>query len=137
MAKKNRELFTSLPLDPNSSSPLHRQLYEGVRDAILRSAVPTGTRLPSTRTLAAGLGVSRNTVMTAFEQLLAEGYVEGRHGSGTYVWRLTARVVAPRRVPSRANFWADRGSPSSLKTRRGHGSDARGHSPSPSQRAGV
>jgi GntR family transcriptional regulator/MocR family aminotransferase len=87
MAKKNRELFTTLPLDPDSPSPLHRQLYDGVRDAILRGALPSGARLPATRKLATDLGVSRNTVMTAFEQLLAEGYVDGRHGSGTYVSR--------------------------------------------------
>jgi len=81
----NRELFTSLPLDPSSSSPLHRQLYDGVRNAILRGALRPGTRLPATRALARSLGLSRNTVMTAFDQLLAEGYIEGRHGSGTFV----------------------------------------------------
>jgi GntR family transcriptional regulator/MocR family aminotransferase len=86
MARKTTAaLFTSLPLDPRSTAPLHRQLYEGVRGAILRGAVGWGARLPATRTLAADLGLSRNTVMTAFEQLLAEGYVEGRRGSGTYV----------------------------------------------------
>src|SRR5262245_29104074 len=78
-------VFASLPLDPRSSAPLHGPLYDGIRGAILRGALPPGMRLPATRTLAADLGVSRNTVMTAFEQLLAEGYVEGRHGSGTYV----------------------------------------------------
>src|SRR5262245_25405779 len=85
--KKNRATFTSLPLDPRSSAPLHRQLYDGLRSAILRGLLPPGTQLPASRTLAADLRVSRNTVLTAFDQLLAEGYVEGRHGSGTYVSR--------------------------------------------------
>src|SRR5262245_21638487 len=85
--KQSRALFTSLPLDPRSSAPLHRQLYDGIRSAILRGLLPPGTQLPASRALAADLDVSRNTVMAAFDQLLAEGYTEGRHGSGTYVSR--------------------------------------------------
>lgn len=80
-------LFTSLPLDPRSSAPLYRQLYDGVRHAILQGHLRAGTRLPSTRALADGLNLSRNTIALAYEQLLAEGYVEGRAGSGTYVSR--------------------------------------------------
>src|SRR2546430_1293895 len=85
--KKSRATFTSLPLDPRSSAPLHRQLYDRIRNAILRGLLSPGTQLPASRALAADLGVSRNTVMAAFDQLLAEGYIEGRHGSGTYVSR--------------------------------------------------
>src|SRR5262245_58831361 len=80
-------LFTSLPLDPRSSAALYRQLYDGVRHAILQGHLRVGTRLPSTRALADGLSLSRNTIALAYEQLLAEGYVEGRVGSGTYVSR--------------------------------------------------
>ena len=72
-------------LDSDSAIPLHRQLYEGLRGAILAGRLVAGTRLPATRVLARELCVSRNTVMNAFEQLLAEGYVEGQTGSGTYV----------------------------------------------------
>jgi GntR family transcriptional regulator/MocR family aminotransferase len=64
---------------------MHRQLYRELREAVLGGRLPAGSRLPSTRTLAAELGVSRNTVMGAFDQLLAEGYLEGKVGSGTYV----------------------------------------------------
>src|SRR5437762_2782107 len=85
--KKSPALFTSLPLDPRSSAPLHRQLYDGIRSAILRGLLSPGMRLPASRALAVDLGVSRSTVMAAFDQLLAEGYAEGRHGSGTYVSR--------------------------------------------------
>jgi GntR family transcriptional regulator/MocR family aminotransferase len=84
---KSRALFTSLPLGQRSSAPLHRQLYDGIRSAILRGLLSPGTQLPASRALAADLDVSRNTVMAAFDQLLAEGYIEGRHGSGTYVSR--------------------------------------------------
>lgn len=62
-----------------------RQVYQGLRQAILSGTYATGQRLPSTRDLAKHLGVSRPVVVLAYEQLLAEGYVLGRHGSGTYV----------------------------------------------------
>lgn len=72
-------------LERGSRVPLNRQLYVGLRKDILTGRLVGGTRLPSTRELAEGLGVSRNTVMNAFRQLLAEGYLEGKMGSGTYV----------------------------------------------------
>lgn len=72
-------------VDRGSSKPLHRQLYESYRDAILEGRLHPGERLPSTRSLAAELRISRTPVLNAFEQLGAEGYLEGRHGSGTYV----------------------------------------------------
>ncbi|QSI75518.1 PLP-dependent aminotransferase family protein [Niveibacterium microcysteis] len=65
--------------------PRHRRLYEAIRSAILSRRLPVGSKLPSTRDLARDLGLSRNTVVTAFEQLLAEGYVSSRTGSGTFV----------------------------------------------------
>ena len=64
---------------------LYQQLYEALRSAILAGELAAGTRLSSTRTLARELGVSRNTVLLAYEQLLAEGYTVGHTGSGTYV----------------------------------------------------
>lgn len=66
-------------------APRHRRLYESIRRAILAHHLPVGAKLPSTRDLAKDLGLSRNTVLTAFEQLLAEGYVEAQTGSGTFV----------------------------------------------------
>lgn len=73
-----------IPLD-TPGVPLHRQLYERLRERILDGRLKPGERLPSSRTLAQLLGVGRNTVVEAFEMLLAEGYLETRHGSGTYV----------------------------------------------------
>jgi GntR family transcriptional regulator / MocR family aminotransferase len=74
-----------LTLDTRSGAPLFQQLYEALRTAIRRRQFVAGSKLPSTRALAQQLRVSRNTVHLAFEQLMAEGYVSGRHGSGTYV----------------------------------------------------
>ncbi|HEX5830992.1 MAG TPA: winged helix-turn-helix domain-containing protein, partial [Gemmatimonadaceae bacterium] len=74
-----------LPLDPAAPRPLHRQLYDGLRDAILAGRLLPGARLPSTRTLAADLRVARTTVSLAFDQLRVEGYVVGRRGGGTRV----------------------------------------------------
>jgi GntR family transcriptional regulator/MocR family aminotransferase len=64
---------------------LHQRLYRGLRAAILDGRLPPRVRLPSTRSLAGEMRVSRNVVMAAFAQLLGEGYIEGRVGSGTYV----------------------------------------------------
>jgi GntR family transcriptional regulator / MocR family aminotransferase len=78
-------LFLPFTFDPASSIPLYRQLYDELRAAILRGQLTAGTQLPSTRALAHHLGISRTTVVIAFDQLFGEGYVEGKKGSGTYV----------------------------------------------------
>ena len=75
----------TLPLFRRSGTPLHKQIYSGLRGAVLSGKLAPDTRLPSTRDLAEQLGVSRSIVIEAYEQLLAEGYVVGRSGSGTYV----------------------------------------------------
>jgi GntR family transcriptional regulator / MocR family aminotransferase len=99
--------FLAISLDRTASNPLHRQLYQQFREAIVSGREAAGTPLPSSRTLAADLGVSRNTVLNAFDQLLAEGYVIGRRGSGTFVtdglpdnllWVRSTQEKAPRRA---------------------------------------
>ena len=72
-------------LDRASDVPLYRQIYDGLRRAILEGLLRPGTRLPSTRAFADDLGVSRLSVLTAFDQLRHEGYLSGRVGSGTFV----------------------------------------------------
>jgi GntR family transcriptional regulator/MocR family aminotransferase len=95
MAKRTSTLLgPAFEIDPTRCAPLYRQLYEGLRAAILGGQLRPGSRLPSTRDLAADLGVSRNTVLSAFEQLIAEGYLEGEVGSGTFVSRKLLRMVA-------------------------------------------
>src|SRR5262249_15529578 len=64
-----------------ADGPLHRRIYTALKSAIRTGRLGPGARLPSTRTLAADLGVSRNTVTLAYEQLVAEGYVVGRDRS--------------------------------------------------------
>jgi GntR family transcriptional regulator / MocR family aminotransferase len=72
-------------VERNAPTSLQIQLTEQLRRAILDGRLAAGMRLPSTRTLAAEAGVSRNVALAAYDELFAEGYVEGRHGSGTYV----------------------------------------------------
>jgi GntR family transcriptional regulator/MocR family aminotransferase len=74
----------AIPLS-KKGEPLFRQVYLGLRQAILVGNFPAGDRLPSTRDLAEQLGISRTVVLLAYDQLLAEGFVVGRGGSGTYV----------------------------------------------------
>jgi GntR family transcriptional regulator / MocR family aminotransferase len=74
----------AIPLSKKGET-LFRQVYLGLRQAILSGAFPAGDRLPSTRDLAEQLGISRTVALSAYDQLLAEGFVEGRGGSGTYV----------------------------------------------------
>ena len=74
-----------LPLDRGIGVPIFRQIYDGLRRAILDGRLRPGQRIPSTRSLAADLGVSRLPVLNAYEQLLHEGYLVGRTGSGTFV----------------------------------------------------
>ncbi|MBD1910809.1 MULTISPECIES: PLP-dependent aminotransferase family protein [unclassified Leptolyngbya] len=75
----------TLTLDPQAEHPLHRQLYEELRQAILSGRLSPRQKLPSTRSLAQSLGISRTTVTQSYDQLLSEGYLEARHGSGTFV----------------------------------------------------
>ncbi|KAF1071141.1 MAG: HTH-type transcriptional regulatory protein GabR [Pseudomonas citronellolis] len=62
-----------------------QQLFQALRERILDGRLAARSRLPASRDLASALGVSRNTVVRAYEQLYAEGYIEGRTGDGTYV----------------------------------------------------
>ncbi len=75
----------SIALDRTSKTPLSRQIYLGLRNAILEGVYLSHERVLSTRMLPATLGVSRNTVQTAYDQLSAKGYVCGKVGSGTRV----------------------------------------------------
>lgn len=68
-----------------SSTPLHRQIYDSFRELIVQRSLVSAQQIPSTRTLAKELGISRFPVLNAYAQLLGEGYFEGRMGSGTVV----------------------------------------------------
>jgi len=92
--------FLPLQLDRESRVPLQQQLYDEVRSAILSGRLSPGARVPATRALAADAGISRNTVAGAFDQLLAEGYLEGKVGSGTYVARSLPEDLLRARRPA-------------------------------------
>lgn len=92
----------TLSLQKSSPIHLHQQLYEGLREAILTGRFTSGLRLPSTRKLATELGVSRNTVINAFEQLQAEGFIETQTGAGSYIATLAPAPLLnyPHEMPS-------------------------------------
>ncbi|EOC1279171.1 PLP-dependent aminotransferase family protein [Cronobacter turicensis] len=77
-----------LRLGEQRDEHLHKRLYNALRLTILDGSLPAQSRLPASRDLAQQLGLSRNTVLTVYEQLLAEGYVTSRAGSGTFVARM-------------------------------------------------
>ncbi len=86
MPKEVEEIpFVNIQLDNSSSVPLYTQLYNVIRASILSGRLKCGLKLPGTRTLAEEFNVSRNTIILAFEQLIAEGYIKGKAGAGTYV----------------------------------------------------
>ena len=77
-----------LLIDLNSDCPIYEQIYEFIKNEIKNGQILPETKLPSTRSLAQGLKISRTTVVNAYEQLLAEGYLKSRGGSGYIVNRL-------------------------------------------------
>jgi len=87
MPRKATSLPLSLPI-PTAGIPLYRWLYEQLRTAILDGRLKAGARIPATRDLARTYKLSRSTIVKAFDQLISEGYVDGRQGSGTYVSRV-------------------------------------------------
>ncbi|WP_248959273.1 MocR-like pyridoxine biosynthesis transcription factor PdxR [Sphaerisporangium perillae] len=87
-----------LVLDREASVPLAVQLGDQLRAGMRAGTLRSGERLPSSRGLARLLGVSRTVVTEAFQQLYAEGWLEGRHGSGTYVADFS-QFVADRSAP--------------------------------------
>jgi GntR family transcriptional regulator/MocR family aminotransferase len=83
---------TTLQLDPSSHRPLYLQLRDALRRRIVDRNLPPGAKLPSTRTLAKDLAISRNTVVNAYQALSAEGLVAGAVGSGTRVATAVRRL---------------------------------------------
>ena len=86
-------------LDRRSGTPLSVQLADALRAAAVGGTLRPGDRLPSTRELAVALRVSRTVTAAAYDQLLAEGWADGRRGVGTFV--VGAATGAPARSPAR------------------------------------
>src|SRR5215472_9029491 len=74
-----------ISVDRSAGTPLHQQVYDGYREAILRGDLQPGQKIPSSRELASEIQVSRFPVLHAYAQLLAEGYFESHVGSGTFI----------------------------------------------------
>ncbi|HEY1133057.1 MAG TPA: winged helix-turn-helix domain-containing protein, partial [Nocardioides sp.] len=86
-------------LDRTAAEPLGRQLARHVRRRITDGTLADGDRLPSSRALAADLGVARTVIEQAYAQLVAEGWLTGRRGAGTYVAAAAPLTGAARVVP--------------------------------------
>ncbi len=89
-------LLDNLALDEAAGGGRARQVYRSIRALILSRALRPGSKLPSTRSLARHLKLARTTVIAAFELLAAEGYIEGAHGSGTFVPEALERELLAR-----------------------------------------
>ena len=86
MRKSGVGAFLTFDLEPDgTSAPTFQRLYLQLRQSVLEGTVRPGARLPATRFLARELGISRNTVLTAYDQLASEGFLELRHRSGVFV----------------------------------------------------
>jgi GntR family transcriptional regulator/MocR family aminotransferase len=106
MAKRVSSFDLTLAL-PSNGKPGYRWLYGAVRTEILEGRLPPGARLPATRDLAATYRLSRGTIVNAFEQLKAEGYLEGTTGSGTFVSGVLPDELLGVRNDSRARPHVD------------------------------
>lgn len=103
LRRRVADAFTlRLDLDRSGDVAMHRQIYEAFRTAILDGGFARGARLPSTRALAADLGISRTTVLQAFDRLVSEGYATAESGGGTRV-ATTLPLRSPRGSPARAS----------------------------------
>lgn len=92
MSRRAKLFVPSIVLDKTSAVPLHRQIHGQIAQAIRSGAVPSGARLPSSRVLARLLGVSRNTVLAAFDSLAADDLLRGERGAAM---RVQNGVVTP------------------------------------------
>jgi GntR family transcriptional regulator/MocR family aminotransferase len=88
-------------------APIYQRIVDDLRRAIAAGKLPRGARLPSSRALARQLGVSRNTVLAAYEELAADGLLAGRVGSGTTVCVAPAVRLDARQVLHEAHYPLD------------------------------
>jgi DNA-binding GntR family transcriptional regulator len=92
MSRTSGSFIPHVVLDRASSTPMHRQIYHAVAQEIATGDAVRNARLPSTRTMAKLLNVSRNTILRAYDELAADGLIEGHHGSGM---RILGNTVSP------------------------------------------
>ncbi|TDK56559.1 PLP-dependent aminotransferase family protein [Pseudomonas moraviensis] len=111
----------SMPFNPagielDRRQGLSRQLYQSLRLRVLDGRLASGTRLPASRDLASALGISRNSVVRAYDQLYAEGFIEGRVGDGTYVAQLAHAATPEKKLSTNSSTGLSTGLPTALST---------------------
>ncbi|WP_166362276.1 PLP-dependent aminotransferase family protein [Pseudomonas akapageensis] len=112
----------SLQFDPagiqlDRRQGLSRQLYQALRSRMLDGRIGGGTRLPASRDLAAMLTISRNSVVRAYDQLYAEGFIEARVGDGTYVAQLVDKTRTSEKLSTKVSTGLPTGLPTALSTK--------------------
>ncbi|WP_454877080.1 MocR-like pyridoxine biosynthesis transcription factor PdxR [Pseudomonas farris] len=108
--------FNPAGIELDRRQGLSRQLYQALRVRVLDGRLASGTRLPASRDLAAALSISRNSVVRAYDQLYAEGFIEGRVGDGTYVAQLPQAAVSVKKLSTKVSTGFSTGLPTALST---------------------
>lgn len=108
--------FNPAGIELDRRQGLSRQLYQALRVRVLDGRLASGTRLPASRDLAAALSISRNSVVRAYDQLYAEGFIEGRVGDGTYVAQLPQTALPAKKLSTKLSTGFSTGLPTALST---------------------
>ncbi|QVW23300.1 PLP-dependent aminotransferase family protein [Pseudomonas hormoni] len=108
--------FNPAGIELDRRQGLSRQLYQALRLRVLDGRLASGTRLPASRDLAAALAISRNSVVRAYDQLYAEGFIEGRVGDGTYVAQLPQTALPEKKLSTKVSTGLSTGLPTALST---------------------
>ena len=108
--------FNPAGIELDRRQGLSRELYQALRLRVLDGRLASGTRLPATRDLAAALAISRNSVVRAYDQLYAEGFIEGRVGDGTYVAQLPQAAAPGKKLSIKVSTGLSTGLPTALST---------------------
>jgi GntR family transcriptional regulator/MocR family aminotransferase len=108
--------FNPAGIELDRRQGLSRQLYQALRMRVLDGRLASGTRLPASRDLAAALAISRNSVVRAYDQLYAEGFIEGRVGDGTYVAQLPHTMLPAKKLSTKVSTGLSTGLPTALST---------------------
>ncbi|KQZ86882.1 MocR-like pyridoxine biosynthesis transcription factor PdxR [Pseudomonas sp. Root562] len=108
--------FNPAGIELDRRQGLSRQLYQALRLRVLDGRLASGTRLPASRDLAAALAISRNSVVRAYDQLYAEGFIEGRVGDGTYVAQLPQNALPAKKLSTKVSTGLSTGLPTTLST---------------------
>lgn len=110
--------FNPAGIELDRRQGLTRQLYQALRQRVLDGRLVSGTRLPASRDLAAALSISRNSVVRAYDQLYAEGFIEGRVGDGTYVAQLPQTPTPAKKLSTKVSTGLSTGLSPGLSTNR-------------------